>query len=1020
MSRQRAEAEAAQAAEAAEAAEWRGVQLAVAPGGTVSRAPPPAPAPPPDADAYTCANDDEASFRPVVRASHALPPPADLPASCLPRTTTIPVQSLLGCRPRPLATDVVVPAALDDYDADLERQMSDATRDHPHSLPERPDISVAPRVITPTPVADSSSVKCSVSARARTPDRVRDAEPVAEMDSEEEPKKVVEDIPPIEASVKSKKKLPSSDAVAENSNVIIAPIEVSLNEFEDLKSFKKSSSLPKKETSSKKESRSKKETSASSKVESSPVPSKNESPDSLKRTQSPCKKESSVSSKKEPSPSPSKKELVATSKKEPSISIKKEPSPPKIESVLLPRRDLSPPLSKNESPVSSKRESSPSSSKKESRASSKKDSKKEPSPLLSKKDSLSTSKMETSPLPSKKESLSTSKKETSPIPSKKESSPLPSKKESSPTRSRKDSLSSSKKQSSQSPSRKEPLTSSQRESSPSLSFSEILSFKRESYDRESTPRKNSNETNTLWKKERNDWSIKSTETKTPCKKETAEIEVTAVEFNEVIKTEEQAWDMLLNQPEKPELSICPQSVSDKSDETKTKSKKNRKLKKAQEDSQSKSEDDSFVEIHAIEEKAQLSCGELVSISMPYEEIEPTSSYSCRTKKSRSPKNIGDKKEQQPETKLDEWSLDDIGSTCKQKSSKKKNDISDIDTLPELDSKVLSKERRWEVTDAMEIKSSDIAVVENVMVKEFLPEKKYKSNYESRKSIEKAMEAEVKDVYVIDSTNDEFPEIQITRGNKLRKKSLQTDSDDFEADKPIKSWSSIAASKNVKKEEKGFETKSDNSSRKRDVTEKRVIHSFDEYEDPSMHVSLHEELMRLCKRTDIMVAQCDTPSELSFFDEHHSLLQDLPPLELDFNLDDFKLEVMRDSLLEVNDPKVTSPICKIDIDNILSSIKESTSTFNLIDLKEVPAKKEKGFSVIESDKITSQEVKVDDDVKGDDKDVEVMEKSSDDDNASPVLSTDSDKEDKKSSGASNVTTPSSKQSNKSKKSRRKKK
>lgn len=951
-------------------AEWHGVELAVAPGGNVVRAPPAAPPPLTDADDYTCANDDEASFRPVVRASQSLPPPADLPATNLPRTTTIPVQSLTVTHsshpesdPRPLTTDVVIPAALDEFDADLERQMCDATRDHP--LPVRPDISVASTVKSPTLVADSSSVKVSVviaAERSGTPEPAREVK-VAEVQIEE-PKKVVDDIPPMENPVELK--APSKK---------LAQIEQ--KEFEELKSFKKSPKL------SKKESKSKKETLVS-----------------MKRDPSPPKKEIPVPLKRESSPSSSNKESLVTSKK--------EPVPVKLESIAISKKESSPTPSLEESVAPSKKDPLPLPSKKESL------------PMFSKKDSLSTSKRESSPSRPRKESLSSSKKESSHLTSKKEAlSSL--KRESSPSRSRKESLSYSKKELSPSPSRKESLTSAQKESSPSLSFSEVFSFKRESSDRESSPRQDMTESNTLWKKDKFDWSLKNSSEIKTSNKETTEIKTSSVAFNEVVKTEEQAWDLLLSQPERRELSVSPQSVaSDKSDETKPKSKKHRKLKKSQENSQNKSEDDSFVEIHAIEEKAQLSCGELVSISMPYEEMESSSSYSSRTKKSRSPKNDIEKKE--TDTKLDEWSLDDLGSTFKLKSSKKKSDVSDIDIFPELDSKVVSKERRWEkVTDA-EIKSSDITVVENIVVKETLHDKKYKSPsyYENRKSAERAIGTEVKDVYVIDSTNDEFPEIQITRGSKLRKKSLQTDSEDIETEKPIKSWSSIAASKNVKKDEKCIETKTENVASKRDIIEKRVIQSFDVDEVPSKSVSLQEELMKLCKRTNIMVAQCDTPTELSFFDEHHLLLQDLPPLELDFNLDDFKLEVMRESLLEGNEAKVSSPICKIDIDNILSSIKESSSTFNLIDLKEVPAKKEKGFSVIESDKITSLEIKADDEVSAEDKDVEVMEKSSDDDNASPVLSTDSDKDDKKSTGASNLTMPSSKQSNKSKKSRKKKK
>ncbi|KOB74769.1 putative breast carcinoma amplified sequence [Operophtera brumata] len=851
--------------------------------------------------------------------------------------------------------------------------MCDATRDHPP--PERPDISVASTDKSPTLEADSSSVKVSVviaAERSRTPEPARD---VVEI---KEPKQV-DDIPPIETPVESKRKSSESKLIVEDSKQASSKklAQIEQKEFDELKSFKKSPKL------SKKESKSKKETLVS-----------------LKREPSPSKKETSVPLKREPSPSSSNKESLVTSKE--------EPAPPKLESIVTSKRESSSTPSMIESPAPSKKETSPWPSKKES------------SLLDPQKDSLSSSRREFSPTRSRKDSLSSSKKEAPHLTSKKESLSS-SNRESSPCRSRKEPTSHSKKELSPSPSRKESLPPTQKEPSPSHSFSEMFSFTRESSDCDSSPRHDMTDSSTLWKKDKFDWSRKQSSELKTAKKEITEAKASSVVFNEVVKTEEQAWDLLLSQPERQELSVSPQSMaSDKSDETKPKSKKHRKLKKSQEDSQNKSEDDSFVEIHAIDEKVQLSCGELVSISMPYEEIESSSSYSSRTKKSRSPKNLIEKKE----TKLDDWSLDDHESTFKLKSTKKKSDASDIDIFPELDSKVISKERRWEkVSDAGEIKRSDITEVENIVVKESLQDKKYKlpSYYESRKSAERAMEAEVKDVYVIDSTNDEFPEIQITRGSKLRKKStdtFKTETEDVE--KPIKSWSSIAASKNVKKDEKFNETITENATRKKDTIEKRVIESYDVDEVPSKSVSLQEELMRLCKRTNIMVAQCDTPTELNFFDEHHLLLQDLTPLELDFNLDDFKLEVMRDSLLEGNETKVSSPICKIDIDNILSSIKESSSTFNLIDLKEVPAKKEKGFSVIESDKITSLEIKADDEVRTEDKDVEVMEKSSDDDNASPVLSTDSDKDDKKSTGASNLTLPSSKQSNKSKKSRKKKK
>ncbi|KAM3968022.1 uncharacterized protein ACR2FA_004695 [Aphomia sociella] len=70
------------------------VARAVDPLGCVVASPPAAPPPPLDADLYTRDNRDEATFRPVVRAPAALPPHPHVLARPLPRTTTIPVQSL--------------------------------------------------------------------------------------------------------------------------------------------------------------------------------------------------------------------------------------------------------------------------------------------------------------------------------------------------------------------------------------------------------------------------------------------------------------------------------------------------------------------------------------------------------------------------------------------------------------------------------------------------------------------------------------------------------------------------------------------------------------------------------------------------------------------------------------------------------------------------------------------------------------------------------------------------------------
>lgn len=510
------------------------------------------------------------------------------------------------------------------------------------------------------------------------------------------------------------------------------------------------------------------------------------------------------------------------------------------------------------------------------------------------------------------------------------------------------------------------------------------------------------------------------------KKKSSESKPTKEKVVEQMKAEEQAWDMLLNEPDKPVLyNILP--VEEKTvEEPKPKSKKNRKAKKSQDEAQVKDED-TFVEIHAIDDKPQPSSGDLVSISTPYEDIEPIS-YLAKAKKSRSSKSVT------PERNLfdprDNWPFDEPEVTSVPKAKNIDDDDFGNEVLPESSPKFKSKELVADV-----LKTGTLRVFEGTgentsILKESPRPKKTKSlsPYADRKSTEKRYETEVTDVYVIDTMKDDFPEIQITKGSKIRKKSPQPEKKIEEVEvieKPIKSWSSIAASKNVKKEEKAVEEKVEIE--KKEKVEKVIeTRDLDEEEaGSSTQVSLQEKLIELCKRTDIMVAECDAPTELNFVEEHHSVL-DLPPLEpLDFGLDDFKLEVMRDSLLEMNDGGVTSPICKINIDNILSTIKETTnkaiesSAFNLIDLEKVPSKREKGFSVVQNDKITTQEVKIEED-KSEEKDIEVMEKSSDDDNTSPLGSTDSDKEDKKSTGASNVTMPSTKQSSKSKKSRKKKK
>uniref|UniRef100_A0A2H1V405 SFRICE_014406 n=1 Tax=Spodoptera frugiperda TaxID=7108 RepID=A0A2H1V405_SPOFR len=482
---------------------------------------------------------------------------------------------------------------------------------------------------------------------------------------------------------------------------------------------------------------------------------------------------------------------------------------------------------------------------------------------------------------------------------------------------------------------------------------------------------------------------------------------------EVIKTEEQAWDMLLNEPEKPIVPNKPPVEEKPSEEPKPKSKKNRKGKKSQDDTQVKDED-TFVEIHTIEDKPQPSSGDLVSISTPYEDIEPMS-FLAKAKKSRSTKSVTPERRHDFDPR-DIWALDDSETSSLPKIKNVDDDVKDEWSEPI--SKPKSRDSGIPTADSLKVEGTEQSASP---LKESAQTKKTKSPspYAERKSTEKRYETEVTDVYVIDTMKEDFPEIQITKASKARKKSPQPEKVTQE-DRPIKSWSSIAASKTDKASEERVETE-------KKEKEERVLKVKDMNVEAgsSDQVSLQEKLIELCKRPDIMVAQCDAPAELNFVEEHHSVL-DLPPLEpLDFGLDDFKLEVMRDSLLEMNEGAISSPICKINIDNILSTIKETTnktiesSAFNLIDLEKVPSKKEKGFSVVENDKITTQEVKIDED-KSDDKDVGVMEKSSDDDVSSPLASLDSDKEDKKSTGASNVTMPSTKQSSKSKKSRKKKK
>ncbi|XP_063530676.1 uncharacterized protein LOC134741710 [Cydia strobilella] len=512
-----------------------------------------------------------------------------------------------------------------------------------------------------------------------------------------------------------------------------------------------------------------------------------------------------------------------------------------------------------------------------------------------------------------------------------------------------------------------------------------------------------------------------------------------VEHTDVAKAEEQAWDLLFNESERPAvLNVTQQTiVTDKFDD-KPKFKKTRKGKKGQEDLKGKDDEDSFIEIHAIDEAKTPSCGELVSISTPFEDIDSTSSYLAKLKKPRSSRSFTSEKDDESEAKAVECFPDDDYelTSLKLKSRKNSSVSSFMEGWPEPSPVKKSTPLPIEKPSSSHLKvKHDVlstSEISSTLPKDVPKTKKSKSLSPyadaGRKHGDKSFEAEKKDVYVIDSTNDDFPEIQITRGSKTRKSpqpmERKSEAKEILQEKPIKSWSSIAATRNDKRDEPTMTLK---KYERRDSWEEP--HVSTSLENPKSfkddRVSLQDKLIELCKRTDIMVAECDSPNELNFIEEHHTDLHDLPPLEpLDFGLDDYKLEVMKDSFLEVNDTKISSPICKINIDDILSSIKDTTSkviessTFNLVDLEKVPARKEKGFSVIESHKITTQEVKIDDESK--EGESSTMEKSSDDDNASPLVSTDSDKEDKRTAGAASVLLPSAKQSSKCKKSRRKKK
>ncbi|GBP48283.1 Breast carcinoma-amplified sequence 3 homolog [Eumeta japonica] len=502
-----------------------------------------------------------------------------------------------------------------------------------------------------------------------------------------------------------------------------------------------------------------------------------------------------------------------------------------------------------------------------------------------------------------------------------------------------------------------------------------------------------------------------------------------------IKIEEQAWDMLINEPSQsiPIKNTC--QIGDKNcEELKTKPKKHRKNKLKQsleETNMPKTEDDSFVEIHTIEHKQARPTDELVSIS---DDCSNNDSFNdlLKSKSSHSSKSCTSfmKFNDSPH-----FHSNDINCTTDDALTIFSLEMNNV-TKDNTPSGVIDAgdEAETNFTETIKSNETDLDTIgipksEHVRTKRT---NQMPSFIENNRPVDKYhVDTDKTNVIIIDSTADDFPEIQITRGSKIRKKSpqsLERTSQGKEVlfEKPQKSWSSVAALKNVKKPLESKETK-----------DKTAVIEVENKPCSTVNVekseiSLHDKLVELCKKTDIVIAECDVPTELNFVEEHHTLC-DLPPLEpLDFALDDFKLEMMRDSILDVNDANFSSPICKINIDDILTSIKETTnktlesSAYNLVAFERVPMttneRREKEFSVVESESITAHEVdiKLDGDEAGQSSVAKIseMEKSSDDDNASPVSSqTDSDKDDKKTSGAVSVAPP-SKQAAK-KKSRKKK-
>lgn len=464
-----------------------------------------------------------------------------------------------------------------------------------------------------------------------------------------------------------------------------------------------------------------------------------------------------------------------------------------------------------------------------------------------------------------------------------------------------------------------------------------------------------------------------------------------------IKTEDQAWDMLLSESDKtPPTTSSAQYIEDK-----PKSKRNRRSKsKPLNDEATSSKDDNFIEIHNIIDNQAKPTSELVSVS-PGLESYPTGSYSA----SVSPLSTTRPEPYESPVRYDENEDLIHAETSSERHSDESIAVIRQDTSFEDD--IFYESKSDNISNISKSYMPSINVVSDVQLnetKDDIKSRKAKSLSPFQDKIRKKSEdkmsigSEDKNVIVIDSTGEDFPEIKITRGKMRKKAPVAVKKEEVEViDKPVKSWSSIAAAKHVKKlEESNFEEvplESDSTL-------------------PSD--TLQDKLIELCKIPDVIVAQCDAPSELTLVEEqHHAITRELPPLEsLEFAFEDLKLSVMRDSMLESSEVKVTSPLCKINIDDILSSIKETTSS--VIDSSSYKAVDKN--SAREGLKVTSEKVaprdkdaSVVEAAATKPKKEETAEKSSDDENTF-TSQTDSDKV---------PTQPSQKQS-KSKKSRKKKK